>query len=309
MSGNCNEADTLRCASCGVAENDDIKLKKCNGCHLVRYCGVECQKAHRKQHKRDCKKRAAELREELLFKQPENSHLGDCPICCLPLSLDMAKFSIMACCSKMICRGCFYANLKQEEEARRDRKCPFCRELLPRTKEAVDKMRLKRVEANDPVALCQVGGEHESKGDYIRAFEYYTKAVELGDAWAHHYLADLYREGLGVEQDEGKAIHHFEQAAIGGHPGARHNLGTYEWINENADRAVKHYVIAATQGQDDSIKALMNCFKGGFFYKNVVLDAALRAHKAAIDATKSPQREEAEKFYREWDWEGSPIYD
>ena len=296
------------CASCGVAESDDIKLKKCNGCHLVRYCGVECQKAHRKQHKRDCKKRAAELRDELLFKQPENSHLGDCPICCLPLSLHQQKFSMMGCCSKMICRGCVYANFKQEEIARRDKKCPFCRELLPKTKEAAHKMRLKRVQANDPMALCHVGYEHQSKGDCIRAFEYYAKAAELGDAWAHHNLADLYREGLGVEQDEGKYIHHLEEAAIGGHPDARHNLGVHEWNNtDNDERAVKHFVMAAAQGHDEAIKTLMDLYRDGEVEKED-LAAALRAHKTAIDATKSPQREEAENYYRKCDWKEFPIF-
>ena len=307
MSDDSNEAVTSCCASCGVAESDDIKLKKCNGCHLVKYCGVECQKAHRKQHKRDCKKRAAELRDELLFKQPESSHLGDCPICCLPLSLDMAKFSMTGCCSKMICRGCVYTNFKQEEEARRDKKCPFCREPMAKTKEAARKMRLKRVEVNDPVALCQEGSHHQSKGDYVRAFNYYMKAAELGDAWAHYELSMMYRDGLGVERDEGKQNQHGEEAAIGGHPDARHNLGCVEWSKLNDDRAVKHFIIAATQGQDDSIKALMKVFKEGIVSKDE-LTAALRAHKAAIDATKSPQREEAEKFYREWDWEGSPIF-
>ena len=118
MSGNCNEADTLRCASCGVAENDDIKLKKCNGCFLVKYCGVKCQKAHRKLHKRACKKRAAELRDELLFKQPEYSHLGDCPICCLPLPLDAMKSGMHLCCSQVICNGCNYANQMRELKER-----------------------------------------------------------------------------------------------------------------------------------------------------------------------------------------------
>ena len=60
---NGEEAESLCCASCGIKENDDIKLKKCNGCHLVRYCGVECQKEHRPKHKKECKKRAAELYE------------------------------------------------------------------------------------------------------------------------------------------------------------------------------------------------------------------------------------------------------
>ena len=60
MSG--EEADKmLCCASCGVKEDNDITLKKCNGCYLVKYCGVKCQREHRPQHKKECKKRAAEL--------------------------------------------------------------------------------------------------------------------------------------------------------------------------------------------------------------------------------------------------------
>eukprot|EP00985_Skeletonema_marinoi_P026872 scaffold21234_cov73-Skeletonema_marinoi.AAC.1 len=62
------------CASCGTAEVDDIKLKTCTACKSVRYCSIKCQKEHRSQHKRACKKRAAELHDEILFKQPENAH-------------------------------------------------------------------------------------------------------------------------------------------------------------------------------------------------------------------------------------------
>ena len=293
-----NESGTMSCcASCGVAESDDIKLKKCNGCHLVRYCGVECQKAHRKQHKRDCKKRAAELREELLFKQPESSHVGDCPICCLPLPLDMAKSGMHFCCSKVICRGCDYANSMREMELRLRRSCPFCREPMLKAKEegAKQNMRLKRVEANDPVALSHEGGEHHSKGNYTRAFDYYSRAAELGDAQAHCNLAVLYHNGEGVKKNGGKETHHLEEAAIGGHPVARRLLGCKEYlVNRNIERAVKHWIIAATQGEDESIQELMKAFKNGFVGKDV-LAATLRAHKAAVDATKSPQREAAEK--------------
>ena len=49
------------CANCGK-QGSDTKLKDCTACRLVKYCGVECQKAHRKQHKKTCKKRAAELK-------------------------------------------------------------------------------------------------------------------------------------------------------------------------------------------------------------------------------------------------------
>ncbi len=79
-----NDNDTMMCcASCGIAEIDDIKLKQCDSCDLVRYCSLDCQREHKAQHEDVCKKRAAELRDKLLFKQPESTHLGDCPICCL----------------------------------------------------------------------------------------------------------------------------------------------------------------------------------------------------------------------------------
>ena len=94
------------CASCGVAEVDDVNLKECNGCDLVNYCSDACQELHRPEHETVCKERAAELRDEILFKQPEGSHLGDCPICCLPLSLNMNENMLQTCCSKLICNGC-----------------------------------------------------------------------------------------------------------------------------------------------------------------------------------------------------------
>ncbi|KAK1738592.1 hypothetical protein QTG54_010622, partial [Skeletonema marinoi] len=57
------------CASCGIEESDDIKLKSCTACKLVRYCSVKCQREHRPKHTQECKKRAAELHDEILFRQ------------------------------------------------------------------------------------------------------------------------------------------------------------------------------------------------------------------------------------------------
>ena len=115
------------CANCGTAEIDDIKLKKCDDCDLVKYCSDICQEDHRSQHKDECKKRAAELWDEILFTQPESSYLGDCPICCLPHPIDPEKSSLMSCCSKRICKGCDLANKKRELEKRLQHTCPFCR--------------------------------------------------------------------------------------------------------------------------------------------------------------------------------------
>ena len=127
------------------------------------------------------------------------------------------------------------------------------------------------------------------------AFEYFTKAAELGDVEAHFKLGLLCHDGLRTEKDEGKMLYHWEEAAIGGHPAARYNLGAYEWSNHNiAERKIKHYIIAATQGHDESIKALMDLFRDGCVGKED-LAAALRAHQAAVNATKSPQREAAKE--------------
>ena len=294
-----NEADaTVCCASCGSAENDNVTLKNCTACYLVKYCGIKCQKDHRKQHKRACKKRAAELREELLFKQPESSCYGDCPICSLPLPLDDAKSALMACCSKKICHGCTIANKMREIEMRLEHTCPFCREAVPKTTKACYKQNLKRVKMNDPTAMCHHGMLQYEKGHYSRALEHWIKAAELDYALAHYHLAHLYLNGEGVEKDEGKGIYHLEEAAIGGNPDARRDLGLIENKKGNTERAVKHVIIAATQGHDESIELLMDGFKQGRV-SNEELASALRAHKAAVDATKSPQRKKAEDFIGE----------
>jgi tetratricopeptide (TPR) repeat protein len=292
-----NEADTSSCcASCGMAESDDIKLKKCTACKSVRYCSVKCQREHRPQHKRVCKKRAAELRDEMLFKQPESTYPGDCPICMIPLPLDITKSIMQSCCSKIVCRGCSHANMMRQMQESLDETCPFCRKPAPAEKD-VEGYRMKRIEANDPNEMQQQGSEKYDEGDYSSAFEYFTKAARLGDVVAQYNLSVMYREGEGVEKDKKKEIYHLEQAAIGGHSRARNNLGCHEGNSGRMERAIKHFIIAANQGHDGAIEVLRGEHARGRISKENFA-AALRAHQAAVDATKSPQREAAEEFYR-----------
>ena len=290
-------SDTMMfCASCGTAEGDDIKLKKC-ACHLVKYCSVKCQKDHRPKHKKECKKRTAELRDEILFKQPEGSHLGDCPICLLPLPIDPSKSGFYTCCSKHVCDGCNIANKKREDERRLQHECPFCRSALHKTQDEKKERLMKRIEANDPVAMRNMGTDRNVGGDHEAAFEYWTRAAALGDVLAHYHLSILYHNGNSVEKDEKKYLHHTEQAAIGGHPAARWNLGFKEGENGRLDRAAKHWIIAAKLGHDQSLAAVKDLYRDGLASKEDFA-TALRGHKAAIDATKSPQRKEAAAFYK-----------
>ncbi len=288
------------CASCGISGGDDVKLKLCTACKLVKYCSVECQKNHRPQHKKSCKKRAAVIREDLLFTPPpEGSYLGECPICCLPLSLDVKKWTINSCCCQRICLGCDWANKKREEEARQQNKCPFCREPLPSSVEEANQNYRRRAKAKDPVALCHLGNEcHIVKGDYEGAFQYWTKAAASGDMDAQYQLSSLYTKGEGVETDAKKTAYHLEEAAIGGHPSARYNLGLEEGKKGRFDRAMKHFIIAANLGHVNSLDRLKEGHMAEVLSKEDYA-SALRGHQAAVDAVKSAQRDEAEKARRE----------
>jgi hypothetical protein len=292
MSAELEAADEV-CASCGKVEVGDVKLKICTACKLVKYCGVDCQKNHRPQHKKACKKRMAEIRDDRLFRQPDESHLGECPLCCLPLSLDMDESVINNCCSKFICTGCFYADdLRQREAELEQHRCPFCREPVPDTDEENEAREMERVKSNDPVAICGLGKRRYREGDYREGFEYCTKAAALGDMDAHHQLALAYMKGEGVEKDNKKHIYHLEEAAIGGHAKARFHLGLREGERGRNDRMMKHLIIAANLGDDEALEGV----KVGFMNRCVSkedYEAALRGHQAAVDATKSQQRDAA----------------
>ena len=143
------------CASCGIAEVDDIKLKDCDGgCDLMKYCSDDCQNNHRDQHEEECKK---SLRDNDLFAQPDGSHMGECPLCCLPLSIDIRKSYMMPCCSKRICIGCDYANKKREVAERLEQRCAFCREPVTESLEEVNKRLMESIKRNDPNAMYQMG--------------------------------------------------------------------------------------------------------------------------------------------------------
>ena len=66
-----------------------------------------------------------------------------------------------------------------------------------------------------------------------------------------------------------------------------------EWENGTLARAIKHLTIAASNGYDPSLKHLKQGYVEGLISKEDFA-AALKAHQAAMDAKKSPQREAAE---------------
>jgi len=280
---------------------DEIKLEECDGCDLVKYCSDKCREEHREQHHEDCKRRAKQLHDKRLFTQPNGTHRGECPICFLPIPLEMDKYIFMSCCGQMICNGCCYAHLMSNiHDFVKAKTCLFCR--TPASDEEEYKKRTQeRIEANDPGVLSCRGSECHQAGEYDKALEYFTKAAEFGDAEAHFQLGYIYWEGEGVEKDEEKKVYHWEKAAIGGHHLARYNLAFLEEKNGNAEIAAKHFIIAAKLGYGKSMKALLKFYKNGSITKEEY-GTTLRTHQAAINATKSAQRDAAEKARSEGTW-------
>src|SRR6056300_1615821 len=153
MSGKEVEADVC-CANCGMAGVDDIKLENCDGCDLVKYCSDKCKEVHREQHHEECKKRAANLHDKRLFTQPDETHRGECPICFLPMPLNMDKYIFMSCCGQTICDGCCYAHLMSNiHDEMKARTCLFCR-TSALDEEEYEKRTKERIAANDPAVLC-----------------------------------------------------------------------------------------------------------------------------------------------------------
>ena len=158
-------------------------------------------------------------------------------------------------------------------------------------------MTKKRVEASDPDAIVLLanyyyGGECGLPQDQGKAIELWLRAGELGHADSYYNVGVAYDSGAGVEWDEKKAKHYYELAAMGGSSTARHNLGCSEYNAGNANRAVKHWMIAAGAGLDVSLEQIRECFLKGYATKSD-FEKALRAHKEAKDETKSDLREAA----------------
>ena len=285
------------CANCGKAGGDGVKLRNCTACLLVKYCGVGCQRAHRKQHKKACKKRAAELKDERLYGLGHERPEGDfCPICTLPIPLPMDDHSaINVCCMKKVCDGC---NVAADERGMGDN-CPFCRTPLPSKDDDASKLQMvqKRIDAGDADAMeflasSYYHGDFGLKKNVPRAIELRTEAAKLGSIDAHYELGRSYYYGDGVGQDKVKGVGHWEYAAMKGDVHSRHGLGIAEYNAGNYHLAVKHYTISAKMGYKDSLDEIKELFSEGYATK-AQYSEALKGYGHAVEETKSHQREEA----------------
>jgi TPR repeat protein len=160
----------------------------------------------------------------------------------------------------------------------------------------------KRVNANDANAINQLGVWylHEDERfsitkDTDKAIELLHRAAELGSAQAYHSLGVIFDNGDGVDEDKVKAKQYFEKAAMGGFASSRLNLGNFDAQAGSFDRAIKHWLIAASCGD---IRAVGNIKRTMDIRKATRDDyaQALRGYKQSVNEVKSDNRDRAAAY-------------
>ena len=303
------DIDVSICANCGKEGNSD-NMNTCNKCKQVKYCNAVCKKVHKKKHKKGCEEyvrlaaeHAAELHDIELFKQPPPRE--DCPICFIRLPDLRTGRSYQSCCGKEICSGCVDAPVYDNQGNEVDNeKCPFCRLPAPNEEEMIKRL-TKRMEASDALAIYNLGCYYDKEmyripQNYTKALELWHRAAEHGCAEAYCNIGSCYDNGEGVEVDKEKANYYCELAAIGGDVQARHNLGIDEARSGNINRAVKHFMIATSSGDGESLKMVQKMYSNGHATKEDYTEA-LQSYQVYLGEIKSVQRDKvaaADEDYR-----------
>jgi TPR repeat protein len=150
---------------------------------------------------------------------------------------------------------------------------------------------MKRVEANDVGAMHALGNYHYHglgglQQDQAKAIELWKQAAKLGSSQAHYNLVVDYRHGGDLK----KAKFHYEAAAMAGHEVARNMLGNMEFKSGNKERAVKHWIIAASAGSDSAMHTLLVVFGQGVLSRESI-DSTLTAYNNSCAEMRSEARD------------------
>ncbi|MDP3119321.1 MAG: tetratricopeptide repeat protein [Sulfuricurvum sp.] len=90
--------------------------------------------------------------------------------------------------------------------------------------------------------------------NFVKSAEYFTKACNNGYVGGCEGLGDMYKDGLGVEQNNFKAAELYIKACKGGMGGGCNNLGRMyelgEGVRQNKAKAKEYYGKACDLKQD-----------------------------------------------------------
>ena len=87
-----------------------------------------------------------------------------------------------------------------------------------------------------------------------------------------------------------KAKFHLEAAAMAGNEGARCNLGVLEYNSGFVERAMKHWIIAASAGEFDAMNHLRIGFEKGHVSRESI-NSTLAAYNSSCAEMRSEARD------------------
>ncbi|KAL7528364.1 hypothetical protein ACHAWF_002536 [Thalassiosira exigua] len=198
------------------------------------------------------------------------------------------------CCGKTICAACECEMIA--EDGSDIYPCAFCRVPSPRSGKKLVEMTRKRIKEYDDanaiyiLASCYWFGIYEVENNDKKATRLYFEAYIKGYRGATEDIGHAYLLGRGVDHNQGLSMKWYTLAAVEGRVLARRILGCMERNAGNICRAMKHLLIAASAGDDESLKDLMQGYKAGHVKKDDI-EKALRAHHQAKNDMKSNRRD------------------
>ena len=132
----------------------------------------------------------------------------------------------------------------------------------------------KSASNDDPYALYQLGLYYSEANDLAKSIQYYQRAAELNNADALLELYYIYGEGIGVEQDDDKALFFLKKVA---------ELGNQEAIEELAAMAL------SGEGNMDAKEAEYWIKKAG--YTEEMLKELDKLQEKSLEMFKKMQKE------------------
>lgn len=127
--------------------------------------------------------------------------------------------------------------------------------------------------------------------DYSKAFEYFSKASDFGDAQGTYAIAYMHYKGLGCTQDYKLAVKLFAKGAVTGKDNSMYFYGlcwrngyglkknedsAKYWLQKSADlgykQAVMELKMSAGENSNDSAKRLVQAINNAAIPRNVILN-------------------------------------
>lgn len=237
-----------------------------------------------------------------LFKQPPPN--ADCPVCSIPLPLfsdsPLAR-RYQSCCGQTICGGCMFVVSSPRMASGAPVPCPSCNTLNSEDEKETVKGLMKRAYEKDVNAMALLGSRY-AEGSIVpksrdKAIEIWEEAAELGGIWASYTLGNIYKppNDVGDAKDWKKACRYYAKAAKGGHDVARYNLGVLENNHGSKIKAMKHMLIGAASGNDDSLTLVKQGVVDGRVSNEAFADT-LRAYNESKKLMNNAQRDKPKEM-------------